>query len=45
MSSSLPAFMMALWPTQPPRQRVSGVKQPGHEVGHSRPFTTEVKNE
>jgi hypothetical protein len=45
MSSSLQAFTMALGPIQPPRPWVPGVKQPGHEVGHSRPFTTEVKNE
>jgi hypothetical protein len=31
--------------TQPPIQRVPGVKRPGREADHSRPSSAEVKNE
>jgi hypothetical protein len=35
---------LALGPTQPPIQWVSGVKQLGGEVDHSPPSSAEVKN-
>jgi len=33
-----------LWPTQPSIQWVPGALTPGHEAGHSPPFSAEVKN-
>jgi hypothetical protein len=44
LSSSVDILFVALGPTRPPVQRVSGVKRPGHEAHHSPPPGADVKN-